>query len=122
MKHAPAREFRDLIVWQKAHSLALYIYILSQKFPDFELYGITSQLRRATTSVPANIAEGFKKRTAADKLRYLSIAQSSLEESRYFLILIADLGYTDTSEAMTKLEEVSRLLEAYIRGTRRKFA
>ena len=79
MKHAPAKEFRDLIVWQKAHGLALFIYTLSRKLPDHELYGLVSQIRRAVSSVPANIAEGFKKLTVADKLRYLSIAQSSLE-------------------------------------------
>ena len=72
--------------------------------------------------MPANIAEGFKKRTVADKLRYLSISQSSLEECRYFLILIEDLGYVDTDDAMDKLEEVSRILEAYIKGTKRNFA
>lgn len=122
MERAPARDFRDLILWQKAHGLVLFIYALSQKFPDFERYGVTSQIRRASVSVPANIAEGFKKRTAADKIRYLSIAQSSLEECRYYLILIADLGYADTEDALIRLEEVSRILEAYKRGTKRKFA
>ena len=121
MKHAPAKEFRDLILWQKAHGLVLSIYGLSRTFPKYELFGLTSQIRRATASVPANIAEGFKKRTVADKLRYLSISQSSLEECRYFLILIEDLGYADTNDAMDKLEEVSRILEAYIKGTKRNF-
>jgi len=121
MKRTPAKEFRDLIVWQKAHGLVLFIYTLSRKFPGFELYGVTSQIRRAAASVPANIAEGFKKRTVADKMRYLSISQSSLEECRYFLILIADLGYADTKDAMNRLEEVSRILEAYMKGTRKKF-
>ena len=113
--------YHDLIVWQKAHSLVLMIYILTRNFPNFEQYGLTSQICRAAASVPANIAEGFKKRTAFDKIRYLSIAQSSLEECRYFLILIADLGYADTGDAMNKLEEVSKILEAYMRGTKRKF-
>jgi four helix bundle protein len=122
MKLAPAKEFRDLILWQKAHELVLFIYGLSHNFPKFELYGLTSQIRRVAASVPANIAEGFKKRTVADKLRYLSISQSSLEECRYFLILIEDLGYVDTDDAMDKLEEVSRILEAYIKGTKRNFA
>jgi four helix bundle protein len=121
MKHAPAKEFRDLILWQKAHGLVLSIYGLSRTFPKYELYGLTSQIRRAAASVPANIAEGFKKRTVADKLRYLSISQSSLEECRYFLILIEDLSYADTNDAMDKLEEVSRILEAYIKGTKRNF-
>ena len=66
-------------------------------------------------SVPANIAEGFKKRGPRDKLRFYNIAQGSLEESRYFMILARDLGYADVGETLAKLEEVSRLLDAYYR-------
>ena len=119
MKHAPAKEFRDLILWQKAHALVLFVYRLSRTFPKHELYGLTSQIRRAAVSVPANIAEGFKKQTAAEKIRYLNISQSSLEECRYFLILIEDLGYTETKDALNKLEEVSKILESYIKGIKR---
>ncbi|UCG39721.1 MAG: four helix bundle protein [bacterium] len=122
MKRTPAKDFRDLILWQKAHGLVLSIYALSRHLPDFELYGLISQVRRAAVSVPANIVEGFKKRTPADKIRYLSISQSSLEECRYYLILVSDLGYADTSDELLRLEEVSRILESYIRGTRRHFA
>jgi four helix bundle protein len=122
MKHAPAKEFRDLVLWQKAHGLVLYVYNLSRTFPKYELYGLTSQIRRAAVSVPANIAEGFKKRTVGEKIRYLNIAQGSLEECRYFLILIEDLGYAETKVAMTSLEEVSKILEAYIRGIKRNHA
>ena len=119
MKHTPAKEFRDLILWQKAHGLVLSIYGLSRTFPKYELYGLTSQIRRATVSVPANIAEGFKKRTVAEKIRYLNISQSSLEECRYFLILIKDLGYAETKDALNRLEEVSKILESYIKGIKR---
>lgn len=122
MKRAPAKEFCDLVLWQKAHGLVLFVYSLSRTFPKYELYGLTSQIRRAAVSVPANIAEGFKKRTAAEKIRYLNISQGSLEECRYFLILIEDLGYAETVEALNKLEEVSKILESYIKGTRRNFA
>jgi four helix bundle protein len=122
MKHAPAKEFRDLVLWQKAHGLVLYVYNLSRTFPKYELYGLTSQIRRAAVSVPANIAEGFKKRTVGEKIRYLNVAQGSLEECRYFLILIKDLGYAETKVAMTSLEEVSKILEAYIRGIKRNHA
>ncbi len=122
MKRAPAKEFRDLVMWQKAHGLVLCIYGLSRTFPKHELYGLTSQIRRAAVSVPANIAEGFKKRTVAEKIRYLNISQGSLEECRYFLILIEDLGYAETKDALKKLEEVSKILESYIRGTKRNFA
>ena len=67
MKRVPAKEFSDLVLWQKAHGLVLFIYSLSRTFPKYELYGLTSQIRRAAVSVPANIAEGFKKRTVAEK-------------------------------------------------------
>src|SRR5437660_4252604 len=68
---------------------------------------------RNTHSVPANIAEGFRRRGKADKARYMNMAEASLEESRYYLILAKDLGYGDTSSLTTSLEEVSRLLNAY---------
>ena len=102
-------------MWQKAHAWVLVVYRLSEIFPAKENYALTSQLRRAAMSVPANIAEGFKKRGPRDKLRFFNISQGSLEESRYFLILARDLGYADTREALEKLEEVSRILEGYYR-------
>lgn len=108
-----AKIFTDLIVWQKAHQFVLSAYKLTRQFPKEEIYGLTSQLRRAAVSIPANIAEGFKKKSNAEKAHYLNIAQSSLEECRYYLILIKDLGYTDISKIMPKLEEVSKLLQAY---------
>lgn len=83
MNKETAKKFTDLIVWQKAHQVALIIYRLSAKFPPKEVYGLISQIRRAALSIPANIAEGFKKGGKADKLRYLNIAQGSLEECRY---------------------------------------
>ncbi len=75
---------------------------------------MTSQARRAAISIAANIAEGFKKKGRPDKARYLNIAQGSLEECRYYLILAKDLQYGDTSCLMSQLEEVSKLLESYI--------
>jgi four helix bundle protein len=113
---APARTFRDLVVWQKAHQWVLAAYRLTTRFPQSETYGLSSQLRRAAMSVPANIAEGFKKTGVPDKRRYMNIAQASLEECRYYLILANDLGYADTSALATQLEEVSRLLDAYTRA------
>jgi four helix bundle protein len=113
MKREPAKSFQDLIVWQNAHQFVLSAYRLSGEFPKAEIYGLTSQLRRAAVSIPANIAEGFKKKTTADKLRFLNIAQGSLEECRYYLILTKDLEYGDTVGCISQLEEVSRLLTAY---------
>jgi four helix bundle protein len=114
MKRPPAKNFQDLIVWQKAHQLVLSVYRYSESFPKNELYGLTSQLRRAAVSIPANIAEGFKKRTKPDKARYLNIAQGSLEESRYYLILAKDLDCGDNPRLKNQLVEVSKLLEAYL--------
>jgi len=114
-RRANAKTFEDLIVWQKAHAWVLPSYRLSEHFPQKETYALTSQLRRAAMSVPANIAEGFKKRGVRDKLRYFNIAQGSLEESRYYFILARDLGYVAIDDEMDRLEEVSRLLEAYCR-------
>jgi four helix bundle protein len=114
----PARTFRDLVVWQKAHTFVLATYKLSADFPKSEIYGLTSQMRRAAVSIAANIVEGFKKRGKADKLRFMNIAQGSLEESRYYLLLSADLGYADTSQHESSIEEVSKLLEAYMHSIR----
>ena len=113
MERRPAKDFRDLIVWQKAHQFVLSVYSISNNFPKTEMYGLISQIRRAAVSVAANIAEGFKKKTKPDKIKYMNIAQGSLEECRYYLILAKDLGYSDTSLLMSQLEEVSKLLEAY---------
>ena len=110
---AAAKTFEDLVVWQKAHQFALAVYRMTRTFPRSEVYGLTSQFRRAAVSIAANIAEGFRKRGNADKLRFLNIAQGSLEESRYYLILVRDLEYGDVAEAKAILEETSKLLEAY---------
>ncbi len=112
----PSKSFQDLVVWQKAHAFVLMVYSFSAEFPRTEQYGLTSQLRRAAVSVPANIAEGFRKRGRADKVRFLNIAQGSLEECRYYLILAQDLGYGDPGQLQAKSEEVSKLLDAYCRA------
>jgi four helix bundle protein len=114
MKKEPAKDFQDLIVWQKSHCFVISIYQLSNGFPKHELYGLTSQLRRAAVSVPANIAEGFKKRPKPDKARYYNIAQGSVEECRYYLMLVQELNYGQTGKQQDLLEETSKLLEKYI--------
>lgn len=113
MMRKPAKCSQELIVWQRAHQFVLEVYRFTSGYPRTEDYNLTSQFRRAAISVPANIAESFKKKGIADKLRYLNIVQGSLEECRYYLILSHDLGYGDTLEAMCKLDEVSKLLESY---------
>jgi len=112
----PARTFEDLLVWQKAHLFVLAVYRLSEPFPKHEIYGLTSQFRRAAVSIAANIAEGFRKRNDTDKIRYYNFARGSIEECRYYLILSRDLGYCEIQEVNSLLQEVSKLLEAYTRG------
>ena len=113
MQRSPAKSFQDLIVWQKAHQFVLAVYHYSDYFPQKELYGLTSQFRRAAISIAANIAEGFKKKGSDDKARFLNTAQGSLEECRYYIVLAKDLGYGDNPELLPQLEEISKLLEKY---------
>ena len=109
----PARSFRDLVVWQKAHQFVLAVYPFTAAFPRQETYGLSVQMRRAAVSIPANIAEGFRRRGKADKARFMNIAEGSIEECRYYLILATDLGSGDSENLIAALEEVSRLLNAY---------
>jgi four helix bundle protein len=109
----PARTFQHLLVWQKAHRFVLEVYTLTAAFPKPETYGLSLQMRRAAVSIPANIAEGFRRRGKPDKARFMNIAEGSVEECRYFLILANDLGYGNTQTLSAALEEVSRLLNAY---------
>jgi four helix bundle protein len=100
-------------VWQKAHRFVLATYAITATFPRCEMYCLTSQMRRAAISIAANIAEGFTRRGAPEKIRFLNISQSSLEECRYYLILIQDLGYGATADMEALLEEVSKVLLTY---------
>ena len=118
MERPPARTFEDLVVWQRAHSFVLGVYEITKRFPRDETYGLSSQFRRASVSIAANIAEGFKKKGRQDKLRFLNIAHGSLEECRYYLVLTKDLGYAETDELRKKLEEVSTILAAYSNALR----
>ena len=111
-----AKTFEDLVVWQKSHNLVLKIYRLTQSFPRNELFGLVSQIRRSAVSVPANIAEGFRRKGKADKLRFFNISQASLEETRYYLILTNDLEYADSRQLLGDLDEVGRILNAYMKS------
>jgi four helix bundle protein len=109
------KSFEELTVWQEAHKLALNVYKVTMKFPAVERFGIVSQIRRASSAVPANIAEGFGRATTRELLRCLQIARGELEETRYFALLSRDLGYI-TSEDCKNLGErcnsVARLINA----------
>ena len=124
--------FRDLEVWQVAHKLALGCYSLSTDFPKSEVYGMTSQLRRCATSVPCNIAEGWGRRSTKEYLRHLSIANGSLEETRYLLLLATDLRYcspqqhTDLGNLVNRvgamLAALERSLKARLAGAGKRVA
>ncbi|MFA4862728.1 MAG: four helix bundle protein [Bacteroidales bacterium] len=113
-----AKSFVELAVWQKAHSLVLDIYLLTKTFPKEELYGLTNQLRRAAVSVPANIAEGFGRFSKTEKVRFFNISQGSLNEVKYFLILANDLKYGEVEMLKSKSEEISKILDSYIKRIR----
>lgn len=108
-----SKTFKELIIWQKAHLFVMSVYKIAKSFPKEELFGLTSQFRRAAVSIPANIAEGYKKRGKAEKVRYFNISEGSLEECKYYLILTRDLGYAVTEKENDLAEEVSKLLNAY---------
>lgn len=112
------QNFTNLKVWDKAHQAVLAIYRYTKAFPSEELYGLTSQLRRAGISIPANIAEGCGKLTDKDFARYLYISLGSAHEVQYYLILSRDLEYlkeTEFSELNIKLQEVKGMLIALIK-------
>lgn len=109
-----AKSFEDIDIWKKAHQFVLDVYRLTENFPKQELFGLTSQFRRAAISIPANFAEGFKKNGKAYKVRFYNIAQGSLEECRYYLILVNELGYGSTLELRSRVEEVGRMLGGYL--------
>jgi four helix bundle protein len=111
------RNFRELKVWEKAHQLTLAVYRASVTFPKSELYGITSQIRRASASVPANIAEGCGRIGSAELARFLHIAMGSASELEYHLILAHDLELLPTTEydrLLNETTEVKRMLTAFI--------
>lgn len=115
----PTFSFEEVIAWQKAHAFTILVYRLTREFPKDELFGLTSQFRRAAVSVEANIAEGYKKLSKADKLRFLNISEGSLAECRNYAILSRDLEYVAEEqyrEMFFAIEEASRLLTSYCRG------
>ena len=113
------QSFQDLVVWKKAHQFVLLVYRTTRLFPADERFGLSSQFQRAAVSIPANITEGYKKTGKADKLRLMNIAQGSLEECRYYILLSTDLDYItkeNNLELTRSIEDVSRLLNAYCKA------
>jgi four helix bundle protein len=119
------KSFRELEVWQKSHQLVLEIYRVTSSFPKDERFGIVSQLRRGAYSIPANIAEGFGRRSTKELLQCLAIANGSLEEVRYFVLLSSDLGYLqaeDSKKLDERLTSVAQMIAALGRALKTKMA
>jgi four helix bundle protein len=109
--------FEGLEAWQVAHRLVLEVYRMTDGLPPTQRYGLVSQMQRAAVSVPANIAEGFKRHSGAEKIRFYNIAQGSLEELRYYFILCRDLGYKLQFEALNDdAQRVGRMLNGLIKS------
>ena len=113
------RNFEDIIAWKNAHSLVILVYRITKTFPDYERFGLCSQFQRAAVSIPANIAEGYKKLSKADKLRFFNNSQGNIEECRYYCILSRDLGYINEqvyTQLLQKILDTSYMLNSYIKG------
>lgn len=111
------KDFRSLLVWEKAHTLVLKIYKITESFPKHEVYGITSQVRRAAVSVPTNIAEGCGKDTDAELKRYCLMAMGSSSELEYLLLLSQNIGYLSEENyhsLQVELIEIRKMLNAFI--------
>ena len=113
--------FQQLEVWRESHKLVLMVYQVTKGFPGDERFALVSQMRRAAVSIPANIAEGFKRRGIQDKIRFYNISEGSLEELKYFFILSKDLDYISSSDdLMAQAETAGRLLNGLIASTERR--
>jgi four helix bundle protein len=115
------RDFRQIKVWAKAHKLTLEIYKATSRFPKEELYGLTSQLRRSCSAIPANIAEGFGRGGNREIARFLQIAMGSAYEAEYHLLLASDLGLLTTASyelLEPQVIEVKRMLAALLAKVR----
>lgn len=115
------QNYKDLKVWEKAHKFTLAVYDFTKSFPKEELYGLTNQLRRASSSIPANIAEGCGKNSKAELAHYLNIALGSANETGYFLILSKDLHYLPTEtfpELFDRINQIKAMLISLINKVR----
>ena len=114
-------DYRDLVVWQKGRILCPEIYILTRPFPDFEKFGLASQIQRAAVSIPANIAEGHGRSSDQEFIRFLHIAYGSVQELETLLGIACDLGYIDDVEPWnTKTQEIAKMLSALISTLKRR--
>lgn len=115
------KEFTDLIVWQEAHKLVIMIYRITRQFPKEETYSLVDQLRRAASSITANIAEGFGRQGYKEKLQFYYLAHGSLLEVKNFILLAKDIGYITKDEFETLMNQITithKLLQGFIRKSK----
>ena len=103
------KDYRNLDVWRRSHQLTLAIYAATKAFPKEELFGITSQLRRACASIPANLAEGCGRDSDGELKRFVDIAHGSASETEYFLLLAGDLGLLPAGQCTPLSDEIAQL-------------
>ena len=116
------RDFKNIVAWQKAHALTLQVYKISVSFPKDELYGLTSQIRRASSSIAANIAEGCGRGSSAELARFVQIASGSASELEYHFLLAHDLGFIDRAtyaEFDASINEIKKMLVGFVKAVRR---
>ena len=117
------KDYMDLNVWKKSHRLVVDIYKITRDFPKYEIYGLVSQLRRAAFSIPANIAEGNGKQYFKEYIQFLYISKSSLNETKYFILLSKELGYLSEeryNELRASIENISMMLMGLIKSLKKK--
>ncbi len=111
------KSYRDLIVWQKAYQLTLFVYKITMNFPKAEMYGLTSQMRRSAISIPSNIAEGYRRQHTGEYLQFLSIAFGSCGELETQILLAKDIGFFNDNNfgiAYNLCQEISKMLNSLI--------
>jgi four helix bundle protein len=123
MEPSKRRDYRDLVLWQRAVELAAEVHLVTLKLPRHELFGLSAQMRRSAVSIPSNIAEGSGRRTTREFIAFLHIARGSLSELRTQLLLAVKVAYVtgpEISVAENLTDEVGKLLNAVIRGLRHR--
>jgi len=113
--------FQDIVAWKKSHELALLVYKLTSEYPKHEVFALANQMRRCAVSIPSNLAEGYRRNGKNDSLHFYNMAQSSLEELRYQLLLSKDLNYISVevyNQVSLLAEEVSKLLNGWVKSQR----
>ncbi|HCW75351.1 MAG TPA: four helix bundle protein [Candidatus Marinimicrobia bacterium] len=111
------QNYKELEVWKKSHQFVLNVYRLTKNFPKEEMYGLTSQFRRAAVSIAANLAEGYGKKGKRDKLRFFNISEGSVQECDYYILLAENLQYLSTDSGLkNEIIIIGKMLKGYMKA------